>query len=144
VDRIRSLQVRRLYLNMVKHILAFIFISLASISYAQNKVYHDLSASDFKTKLEATPSGILIDLRTPDETAKGIIPNAIQLDYFRKDFEKEVIKLDKNKTYFLYCASGGRSTETAELMAKHGFKQVYNLKEGFTGWKKQKMPITPR
>jgi phage shock protein E len=126
----------------MKYILAFIFISLASISFAQDKVYHDLSVPDFKTKLEGTPAAVLIDLRTPDETAKGIIPNAIQLDYFRKDFEKEVIKLDKGKPYFLYCASGGRSTETAELMVKQGFKQVYNLKEGFTGWKKQKMPVS--
>jgi rhodanese-related sulfurtransferase len=128
---------------MIKSLSIFIFASLVINSFAQKKSYHDLSVQEFKSKLDTISDEVLIDLRTPDEISKGIIPQAVQLDYFRKDFEAQVAKLDKTKTYFLYCAAGGRSAETAELMTKLGFKQVYNLKDGFTGWKKQKMPIIP-
>jgi phage shock protein E len=126
---------------MLKHVWIFIFV--INNSFAQEKNHRDLSVQEFKSKLDSVTGKVLIDLRTPDEIAKGVIPDAIQLDYFRKDFEAQIAKLDKTKTYFLYCAAGGRSAETAELMSKLGFKQVYNLKDGFNGWKKQKMPIIP-
>jgi rhodanese-related sulfurtransferase len=73
---------------------------------------------------------------------QGIIPGATNIDYFSKDFEDRIAKLDPSKTYLLYCASGGRSTETMDLMKANGFKCVYNLDGGFTQWKKQKMPVT--
>jgi phage shock protein E len=122
--------------------LIFCFI-IGIPSFAQKTSFKDLSVFQFKAKLDSTPNKILIDLRTPDEVSKGIISDAIRLDYFRKDFEAEVAKLDRNKTYFLYCAAGGRSAETAELMVKLGFKEIYNLKDGFIGWKKQRMPVAP-
>lgn len=113
---------------------------LAAQSYGQT-TGRDLSVTEFKTKLDATPEAVLLDLRTSDEISKGTIPSATQIDYFRKDFETEIAKLDRNKTYFLYCAAGGRSTETADLMQKLGFTKVFNLKDGFTAWKKAKMPV---
>jgi rhodanese-related sulfurtransferase len=122
----------------------FLFILLtAAVNVFAQSGYQDLTVQEFQSKMTATPGAVLLDVRTPDETAKGVIPSAKQLDYFKKDFESEVAKLDKSKTYFLYCAAGGRSGETAELMTKLGFKNVYNLKEGFEAWKKAKMPIEP-
>jgi phage shock protein E len=112
-------------------------------SEAQEKVYKDLSASEFKSKLETTQQEVLLDLRTPDEISKGVIPGSVNLDYFKKDFENQIAKLDHNKTYFLYCAVGGRSGETLELMKKLGFREVYNLSGGFTAWKKAKYPVEP-
>jgi rhodanese-related sulfurtransferase len=108
---------------------------------AQENTYRDLSVQEFKLKLDSIPDKVLLDLRTPDEIRKGVIPGAVNMDYFYLDFEKQIAGLDPKKTYFLYCAAGGRSTETLELMKKHGFKEVYNLKEGFTGWQKKKFPI---
>jgi rhodanese-related sulfurtransferase len=108
---------------------------------AQQVRDRDLSVTEFKAKLESSPEAVLLDLRTPDELKKGIIPNAKNIDYFNLDFEKQIAALDKDKTYLLYCAVGGRSTETADLMTKLGFRKVYNLKEGFNGWSKKKMPV---
>jgi rhodanese-related sulfurtransferase len=103
--------------------------------------YQDLGVEEFKSQMDSVQGEVLLDVRTPDETAKGVIAGATYLDYFRKDFEAEVAKLDKNKTYFIYCAAGGRSGETMDLMSKLGFKRVYNLKGGFTDWKKMKFPV---
>ncbi|MBT1704697.1 rhodanese-like domain-containing protein [Chryseosolibacter indicus] len=124
----------------------FVFISIlvaASVTaFSQgNVISEDLTAEQFKTKLESKPGAVLLDLRTPDELKKGMLPHAVQIDYFNKNFEDQIRALDKNKVYFIYCAGGGRSGETKELMAKEGFKEVYNLPEGFDGWKKKKMPI---
>ena len=65
----------------------------------------------------------------------------VQLDFLAKDAEKQIDKLDKNKTYYIYCAAGGRSGDAAEYMEKNGFKKVYNLEKGFSEWLQKGLPI---
>jgi rhodanese-related sulfurtransferase len=80
-------------------------------------------------------NSVIIDVRTTPEWKKGYIKGALHLDIFNDNFELEIDKLDKQKTYLVYCASGGRSAEAAEIMAKKGFVEVYDLEGGFTKWK---------
>ena len=47
-------------------------------------------------------------------------------------FENEISKLDTNITVFVYCASGGRSSEAADMMRKKGFQKIIDLDGGFT------------
>lgn len=97
----------------------------------------NVSAEDFKKQIEAKKA-ILIDLRTPDEIAKkGKIKGAQEIDFLSKNAETQINKLDKKKTYLIYCAGGGRSGECAELMQKKGFTKVVNLEKGFDDWKKK-------
>jgi rhodanese-related sulfurtransferase len=123
----------------MKKIILISLISLISINYA-NAQYKNVSASEFKNLLEKQ-KGILIDLRTPDEIKKGKIKGATEIDFLAVDFNKEAEKLDKSKTYYLYCAGGGRSADAAEVLISKGFKQVVNLEKGFADWKKQNFEI---
>jgi len=103
---------------------------------AQTKV-EQVDATTFKKRIDEK-KGILIDLRTDDELKnKGFIKGAIQIDYLKKDAEDRIAKLDRKKTYLIYCAGGGRSGECVELMEKLQFKQVVNLEKGFDDWKKK-------
>jgi rhodanese-related sulfurtransferase len=95
--------------------------------------FTDLDVAAFKSKM-AEPGIVLLDMRTPEETAEGMIEGAGQIDYEAATFEAEVAKLDKSKTYLLYCRSGRRSSEACEYMAKQGFKSLYNLKGGYKAW----------
>lgn len=111
-----------------------LFLSLSSCSsVAQDKGYTDLDVPAFKAKM-AEPGIVLIDMRTPEETAEGKMEGASELDYEAATFEAEVAKLDTTQTYLLYCRSGRRSSEAAEYMAKQGFKHLYNLKGGYLAW----------
>lgn len=125
---------------MIRYYIFFVFLVKGFTSVAQG-FHKDLPASEFKAQLDAEADEVLLDLRTPEEIRKGVIPGAVNLDYFQLDFEKQVSKLDKGKVYFIYCATGGRSGETLALMTKLDFKKVYNLKDGFEGWKKEKFPV---
>jgi len=107
---------------------------------AQTKL-ENVDPATFKRYVDEK-KGMLIDLRTPDETKKGLIPGATQLDYLAKDAEVQIAKLDKTKTYLIYCAGGGRSEECANLMKSLGFLHVVNLQKGFDAWKKAGYPIT--
>ena len=77
---------------------------------------------------------VLLDVRTPEETGEGKIEGALELDFYADNFEEEVLKLDRDKTYIVYCRSGGRSSSASEIMVAAGFKSVHNLKGGYTEW----------
>lgn len=114
---------------------------LPAWSFAQVNPVTNVNAETFQKLMNNLEGEVVIDLRTPDEVAQGKIPGAVVIDFFGADFEPAIKALDPGKTYLLYCAGGGRSGETAELMQKMGFKKIYNLEEGFKGWSKKKMPV---
>jgi len=131
---------------MKKYILIFAsIISTALVSFSQvsnSTVVTNLTSKDFKTLSANDKSSVIIDLRTDDEIkSKGFIKGAVQLDFLAKDAEQKIDKLDKSKTYYVYCAAGGRSGEAAEYMEKHGFKRVFNLEKGFSDWAAKGMPV---
>lgn len=123
-------------------VLVLLVSSLAVNAQTNTKVVTNLSAERFKAASANDKNSMIIDLRTIDEiTTKGFIKGAMQIDYLAKDAEQKIDKLDKNKTYYIYCAGGGRSGECAEYMEKHGFKRVYNLEKGFSEWVTKGFPI---
>ena len=96
----------------------------------------DLSQEEWIEKLQITENAVIIDVRTPEECSDGIIPNAIAIDIYKgQDFIYEIEKLDKTKSYFIYCKSGGRSAQACGVMKQLGFSETYNLLEGITQWK---------
>jgi rhodanese-related sulfurtransferase len=79
---------------------------------------------------------VVIDVRTPEEIADGKIGDAMELNFYDRDFADRLLQLDKEKEYFIYCKSGGRSAKTARLMIQNGFGKVSNLEGGYTDWEK--------
>ena len=123
------------------------FLTLTLQAFCQTNDPHvitNVSVREFKDLMDSLQGEVVVDLRTPEELKQGRIAGAVLIDFFGPDFEPSIQALDRNKVYLLYCASGGRSGETSDLMAKWGFKKVYNLDQGFNGWLKQKMPIAPK
>ena len=88
------------------------------------------------------PDFIIIDIRTPAEFAEGHIENAINLDYQSDNFQGELNKLDKNKTYLIYytCACGGIDRKALDIMAELNFTEVYNISRGLDQWKAEGLP----
>jgi rhodanese-related sulfurtransferase len=123
----------------MKKIILIMLITLISFNYA-NAQYKNVTAVEFKSLIEKQ-KGVVIDLRTVDEIKKGKIKGAVEIDFLATDFNKEADKLDKSKTYYLYCAGGGRSADASEILISKGFKHVVNLEKGFADWKKQNFEI---
>lgn len=124
----------------MKSIFSFLVLFFCLNLNAQT-VIKNVDATTFKKYIDENKS-VLIDLRTTDEMkTKGIIKGAVQIDFLAEGAEASILKLDKKKTYLIYCAGGGRSGECAELMQKSGFKQVVNLEKGFSDWKNKGFPI---
>jgi rhodanese-related sulfurtransferase len=95
----------------------------------------DLSQNDWTSQLANDADAIILDVRTPEECAEGIIPNAICIDIFKgQGFIYEVDVLDKSKSMYVYCKAGGRSAQACGIMNQLGFEKAYNLVGGFMQW----------
>lgn len=130
-------------MNGVLYLVLFLTLSLEALGQTDDaRDITNVSVSEFKDLMDSLQGEVVVDLRTPDEIKQGRIAGAVVIDFFGADFEPSIQALDRKKVYLLYCASGGRSGETADLMAKWGFKKVYNLEQGFNGWAKQRMPVS--
>ena len=88
------------------------------------------------------PNFVILDVRTPEEFLGEYIENAINLDYYSETFRDDLDKLDKNKTYLIYCRSGRRSENALNIMKELDFKEVYNMLGGITKWKSEGLPTT--
>jgi len=96
----------------------------------------NLNVASFKTKM-AEPNTIVLDVRTPAEIAAGKIPGAFDLDIQHPEFKAQVSKLDKAKTYLVYCQKGGRSGRACSILEEAGFEKIYNLAGGYDGWENE-------
>lgn len=99
------------------------------------KGFKNVGVEEFD-KLRADKNNVILDVRTAKEFAAGHIPGAINLDWNSGDFAKAVATLDKNKTYLVHCAAGGRSAKACEKMGQLQFKNAINLEGGFKEWEK--------
>lgn len=70
---------------------------------------------------------VVLDVRTPEEFGDSHLKGATNIDFRGKDFDAQVAKLDKSKSYKLYCRSGNRSGQAIEKMKKMGFERLENL-----------------
>jgi len=124
----------------MKNLITLLLVCFSFCGFSQT-IKKNVDAATFK-KLIEEKKYVLIDLRTSDEiNSKGMIEGAIQIDFLDKKAEDNIKKLDKNKSYLIYCAGGGRSEDCADLMEKQGFKEVINLEKGFSDWKNKGFDI---
>lgn len=86
------------------------------------------------------PGFVLLDVRTPEEFAEERIPGAVMVDYKSPSFRDEMAKLDRGKTYLIYCRTGHRTEGAAKVMHELGFKNVSVLAGGITKWKEAGFP----
>lgn len=112
----------------------------ASSKPAEKKHYKNIGV-EFYDQLRQAKTNVVLDVRTRREYEEGHIPGAVLLDFNSPDFGKELAKLDKNKTYLVHCAVGGRSAKAARKMEEMGFQRVFNLLGGMRAWEKAGKPV---
>ena len=93
------------------------------------------------SKAIAAPDAQILDVRTASEYQSGHIANALQANWLDpREFKNRTQYLDKSKTIYIYCQSGGRSASAQTALIQAGFN-VVNLEGGISNWRMQEMPI---
>ncbi len=113
-----------------------LFLFSCSNNNASQNVKHIGPQQIAKLKVDI-PELKIIDLRTPEEIVDGKIDQeAFEIDFYAKDFEEQLNRLNKDQSYLIYCRSGGRSGKAIPKMKKLGFTSIYHLDGGYSSWLK--------
>lgn len=83
---------------------------------------------------------VLLDVRTPLEYGGERLAGAVLVDYYSASFREELERLDRGKTYLVYCRTGNRSGRAGSLMKELGFRNVHHLSGGIVKWKEAGLP----
>lgn len=83
----------------------------------------------------------VLDVRRPDEYARGHLENAVNIDVSAPDFRERIAELDRDRPYVVYCKAGVRGAKAMEILRQAGFSRVYNISGGFDNWTRQGLPV---
>ncbi len=128
----------------------FLLLSLSALLLVLNSctsgqtqsIKTNLTPTEFDAKIKELPTAPIVDVRSPEEFAKGHIQNSININWNGDDFNYQTSKLDKTKPVLVYCLSGGRSAAAASQLRADGFAMVYELGGGMMKWRNANLPET--
>jgi thioredoxin 1 len=121
-----------------------LILLIGSFELAAQSKREKLGAEEFEVEMKNLTNEQVVDVRTPEEFAKGFIDGAFNIDVNGPEFVSQASALDKSKPVMIYCLSGGRSARAAEYLRKQGFVRVIELDGGMMKWNAAKKPVTGR
>ncbi len=97
------------------------------------------SAQEVQNGLDNNTPLSIVDIRTPGETAGGIVPGAIKIPL--NDILAGKFDLSEDGHHIIYCASGYRSNIAASYLQQHGYWDVRVMAGGFIAWVRAGYPV---
>ena len=127
---------------MFKKLIALTVFTTALLTGCSNgsESAMNLDAAGFQAKTQEA-GVVVLDVRTRGEFNEGHIANAINIDVESDTFLNEITKLDKSKTYAVYCRSGRRSADAVAKMSNEKFISLFNLNGGILDWQAAGYPV---
>ncbi|MBT7308307.1 MAG: peptidylprolyl isomerase [Gammaproteobacteria bacterium] len=111
--------------------------------------YTNIDNSELKALLKEEKV-TLVDIRRPEEWKQtGVVEGSEMITAFTKRggihpqfSEKFLQRFKPEERVVIICRTGSRTARLAQALVKElGWKQVYNVEKGITGWIKQENPV---
>ncbi|GLO59671.1 rhodanese-like domain-containing protein [Vibrio sp. MACH09] len=136
------------YIDFIQNnmILALVWAGLVvaivmSFIKSATAAYKEVSPAEL-TQFINKDEGVVVDIRTKDEFKQGHITGSVHV--LPSDIKSgSVPSLEKYKAspITVICKTGTTAQESANLLAKAGYEQVFVLKGGLVSWSEAKMPL---
>jgi hydroxyacylglutathione hydrolase len=91
-----------------------------------------ISAEDLHGKVSGSEKFVLLDVRAPLEFEDGHIEGAINIPV--ADLRERHTELNREDSILVTCSSGNRSSLAASILRQKGFKNLFNVAGGMTGY----------
>ena len=120
--------------RLLSGVLSLMLLSSCTAPLSSSSGYRQISMDEAVKLMRNEKNYIILDVRRPDEYAKGRIPGAINVPN-EEIGTAEISKLpDKSQLILVYCRSGRRSKEAAGKLAKLGYTNIVEF-GGILDWK---------
>ena len=117
-------------LKIILPVLMLLLVSFSNLSAQRTQ----LNSPEIKEVLKKNKAIVVLDVRTPEEFAAGHLKGAQNIDIRQQDAYSKLDKLNPKTTYLVYCRTNHRSGMAVDYMMQKGFKNVYQMMDGFPGW----------
>ena len=122
------------------------------VAEARGRV-QEISPQDVKAALAGGEMVVVLDVREPDEFAKGHLPGAINVPRGLLELKADAdspaadpaVAGQRGARVVTYCLKGpgARSLFAADTLAKMGFTNVAAMSAGVNGWAEAGFPLEP-
>lgn len=111
---------------------------------SQPENFYLVMAADLEKELASDKKPAIIDVRQPDEFAKGFIAGSVNVPI--RDLMKNLDKLpsDKAASIVVTCQSGHRGALGMMALRMTGYTNVRSLFNGINAWDAGKLPLTTK
>lgn len=114
---------------MINKIKDFFIYRAISLKRGDNNNISIEQLEDMKYK-----NAVIIDVRSPQEFKEGHIDGAISIpEYELKNRVRNEIK-NVEEPIIVYCSTGHRSKRAQEILEQMGYKEIYNLENGWQNY----------
>ena len=112
-------------MNKIKIFITATFLFLSSFACAQQDQSNSITMEKFKEVLKNDKDIIVLDVRTPEETATGMIENAINIPVQVLEQRVDELEKYKDKEIFVICRTQNRAPIGASILTANGYKAKY-------------------
>lgn len=86
--------------------------------------YVNITAQEAKELMDREEGYVILDVRTEEEYAQGHIPGAILIPDYEIETKAEEVLTDKDQMILVYCRSGRRSKNAAQVLLELGYTDI--------------------
>jgi hydroxyacylglutathione hydrolase len=99
----------------------------------------EIPVSELQTQLQKIRNLLVLDVREPMEWETGHVPNATLISL--GEITARWQELPQNVPLAVICEGGIRSSTAASMLQSYGFKNLYNVPEGSSGYRQGGFPL---
>lgn len=101
----------------------------------------DMPQASVLASIEAGHAPLLIDVRTPEEFARGHVPGARNIPIDELAPRTDELAAHRDGELVVYCETGRRAAKASVLLAEAGFTRVRHLDGDMAAWRSAGLPV---
>ena len=113
---------------------------LALVDAARREIA-ETDADTVRQRLDDGDDMTLVDVREPDEWARGHLPGAVHVPRGVLERDAEAAFPDPDAPLVLYCGGGYRSALAARALGQMGYSNVSSMDGGWRAWTEAGYPV---
>lgn len=101
----------------------------------------EINTSELVRLLDSDNHFEIVDIRTPAEIERGVIPNSRTLPMHMVPLNLSFFTV-ADKQVVIYCRTGSRSAQVCRFLNQQGIYNVISLRGGIVKWSSSGMPLS--
>jgi len=101
--------------------------------------YGDVTVQEARSLIGDKPDLVILDVRTVSEYEAGYIEGAVNIPV--QELSAHLDELSSEDELLVYCRTGNRSAQAVDILRDAGFKKIYHMDAGITGWIEAGYPV---